>query len=397
MWLQTKMELSTKQKEFWNEPPHRWNIKTGATRSGKTWLDYYMIPKRIRALENKEGDVLLLGTTRSTFDRNVLEPMRKLYGDLYVGNIRGDNSIIMFGRKCYVLGAESSSQVDKIRGMSVAYCYGDEVVTWHPEVFNMLKSRLDKPYSCFDGTCNPQSPHHWFKKFLDSDADIFQQKYTLYDNPFLSKEFVHNLELEYRGTVLFQRYILGEWTESDGLILENYKIEDFNIEIEDFDYFVYGQDFGYNHANCILGVGFKEDNIYVCNEIYKFGKDTNELIKIAENKGVRKDIIMYCDSAEPDRIQMWKKSGFRAKGVVKGPGSVHAQIDYLQQHRIHIHPSCENTIKEIQQWSWVKDKATNEYTDEPVSHFDDAMAALRYSVEDMRKKQIKSRLFKGGL
>ena len=88
MWLQTKMELSTKQKEFWNEPPHRWNIKTGATRSGKTWLDYYMIPKRIRALENKEGDVLLLGTTRSTFDRNVLEPMRKLYGDLYVGHTR---------------------------------------------------------------------------------------------------------------------------------------------------------------------------------------------------------------------------------------------------------------------------------------------------------------------
>ena len=47
------MQLSEKQKEFWTTPPHRWNIKTGATRSGKTWLDYYVIPKRIRAVAGK--------------------------------------------------------------------------------------------------------------------------------------------------------------------------------------------------------------------------------------------------------------------------------------------------------------------------------------------------------
>ena len=49
------MELSAKQKEFWTTKPHRWNVKTGATRSGKTWLDYYVIPKRIRAVDGKEG------------------------------------------------------------------------------------------------------------------------------------------------------------------------------------------------------------------------------------------------------------------------------------------------------------------------------------------------------
>ena len=60
------MQLSEKQKEFWTTPPHRWNIKTGATRSGKTWLDYYVIPKRIRAVAGKPGAILLLGNTKAT-------------------------------------------------------------------------------------------------------------------------------------------------------------------------------------------------------------------------------------------------------------------------------------------------------------------------------------------
>ena len=52
------------------------------------------------------------------------------------------------------------------------------------EVFQMLKSRLDKPYSCFDGSCNPEHPTHWLKEFLDTpELDIYLQKYTIFDNP----------------------------------------------------------------------------------------------------------------------------------------------------------------------------------------------------------------------
>lgn len=101
---------------------------------------------------------------------------------------------------------------------------------------------------------------------------------------------------------------------------------------------------------------------------------------------------MWCDCAEPDRIKMWKKAGYKAKPVVKEKGangktSVNAQIDFLKQHKIHIHPSCVNTIKEIQQWKWEKDKQTGKYIDEPVCVFDDAMAALRYSIETIRKNK----------
>ncbi|WP_200802103.1 terminase large subunit, partial [Clostridioides difficile] len=101
--------------------------------------------------------------------------------------------------------------------------------------------------------------------------------------------------------------------------------------------------------------------------------------------GLEKTLFMYCDSAEPDRIKMWKSAGYKAKGVKKGPGSVKAQIDYLKQLRIHVHPSCTNTIKEIQQWKWKQDERTGLYLDEPVEFMDDAMAALRYSIDNKLK------------
>lgn len=224
--------LSAMQKDYWNNANHRWNIKCGATRSGKTWLDYYMIPRRIREVSDLPGHVILIGNTQATLERNVLEPMRNMYGDTLVGYVRNDNKVRLFGRECYALGADNKSAVKRIQGASIAYCYGDEVVTWSKAVFDMLKSRLDKPYSKFDGTCNPENKTHWFKTFLDSAADIFCQHYTIFDNPFLDPKFVEALKLEYLGTVLYNRYILGEWCNAEGLLFPQFADNPKNWEIQ---------------------------------------------------------------------------------------------------------------------------------------------------------------------
>ena len=212
-----------KQAEFIRDGNHRWNFKGGATRSGKTYMDFrIVIPFRIRERAGKEGLTVILGVTKATIERNVLEPMRTLYGDELVAYISSDNTVMLFGEKCYALGAEKLSQVSKLRGSSIKYCYGDEVADWSPDVFGLLKSRLDKDYSCFDGTYNPQGPTHWLKEFLDSDADIFSQVYTIDDNPFLPPAFVENLKREYQGTVLYDRYILGMWAAAEGALFTTY-------------------------------------------------------------------------------------------------------------------------------------------------------------------------------
>ena len=214
---------TAKQIEYFENADHRWNFQVGATRSGKTYTGYYLTPKRIRNRVGKEGLSLILGVSKNTIERNVLEPMRSIWGDNLVGTISNNNTCYLFGETVHCLGAEKVSQVAKIRGASVKYCYGDEVADWNREVFELLKSRLDKPYSRFDGTLNPQSPNHWLKDFLDSDADIYSQHYTIFDNPYLPKEFVDNLCKEYEGTVYYKRYILGEWALAEGLIYPMYQ------------------------------------------------------------------------------------------------------------------------------------------------------------------------------
>ena len=127
------------------------------------------------------------------------------------------------GEEVYCLGAEKVSQVAKIQGASIKYCYGDEIAKWNKEVFQMLKSRLDKPYSCFDGACNPEHPTHWLKEFLDNDElDIYLQRYTIFDNPFLPQEFVEQLCKEYEGTIYYDRLILGLWKRAEGAIYKRF-------------------------------------------------------------------------------------------------------------------------------------------------------------------------------
>ena len=68
------------------------------------------------------------------------------------------------------------------------------------------------------GQETPNKPITLLKNFLESDADIYCQHYTIDDNKFLTKEFVANLKKEYAGTVYYDRYILGRWVNAEGLI-----------------------------------------------------------------------------------------------------------------------------------------------------------------------------------
>lgn len=213
------MQLTSKQNEYIRNATHRWNIKTGAVRSGKSYVDTaYTIPARIRERIGKPGLTVIFGVSRDTIERNVLQPMREIYGSGLVGTINNRNMARVCGEDTYCLGAEKVSQVAKVQGSSIKYAYGDEVAKWNREVFEMLKSRLDKPYSCFDGACNPENPTHWLKEFIDSDIDIYVQKYEIFDNEYLPKEYVENLCKEYEGTVYYDRLIKGMWKRAEGAI-----------------------------------------------------------------------------------------------------------------------------------------------------------------------------------
>ncbi len=237
-------------------------------------------------------------------------------------------------------------------------------------------------------TFNPVAATHWLKrKYFDfKSEDIFTHHSTYITNRFIDKAYHRRMMMrKEQDPEGYKVYGEGNWGETGGVILHKYQVHEFDIYPTMFDAMNLSQDFGFNHANAILLVGWKDGELYICDEIYVHEKDTTEIIELANKKNLSKSIYMYCDSAEPDRIKMWKKAGYKAVPVKKEPGSVKAQIDYLKGINIHIHPQCVNTIKEIGQWKWKKDERTGLYLDEPVEFMDDAMAALRYSVEPIRR------------
>lgn len=385
------MKLTDKQKEFWRGATHRWNIKEGAVRSGKTYLDYFMIPRRIRACTG-QGLIVLLGNTKGTLNRNILEPMRGIWGDDLVGQIGSDNTVRLFGKQCHALGADKITQVARLQGAGIEYCYGDEITTWNEDVFAMLKSRLDKPNSVFDGTCNPDGPNHWLLKFLESDADIFRQHYTIYDNPNLSPEFVENLEREYGGTVYFDRFILGKWALADGLI---YPMFDRRIHVTP-DCPEFGEQYisvDYGTLNpCSMGLWrIADGRAWRVREFYHDGRKlrrqmTDEeyyeaLELLAGGEEIQSVII---DPSAASFIETIRRHG--KFSVKKAKNSVTDGIRYtgglLAEGKLMFHESCADTIREFISYSW--DNSADE--DRPIKQNDHAMDDIRYFCATVLKR-----------
>ncbi len=404
------MAFSKKQQEYFYNATHRWNIKSGATRSGKTYM-YYVIPKRIRAVSGKDGLTVIMGNTKGTLQRNIIEPLQRIWGTHFVTDIRSDNTAFMFGEKVYCLGADKVNQVDKIRGSSIKYCYGDEVVTWNDEVFNMLKSRLDKDYSRFDGTCNPENPNHWFKKFLDSDADIYKQDYTIDDNPFIEKSVVENLKKEYRGTVFYDRYILGKWVPAEGIIYSLYADNEENYIIDfipnDIMFITIGIDYGASRSKTSFkatgfSLGFKTvyslsekdiDGIKTPEQLYR----EFEIFYLHTTEIFGKCFKVYADYGALGQIlTAGLKKYFIQNGITSNiedcsKGKIIDRIQLLSRlialGRYKIHRNCKNLREALKTAVW-NPKAEDERLDDGTTDID-SLDAMEYSIYPFADKLIR--------
>ncbi|MEE5994452.1 MAG: PBSX family phage terminase large subunit [Oscillospiraceae bacterium] len=315
------------------------------------------------------------------------------------------------GNQIIFRGVNDEKQREKLK--SITFQKGKLTDVWIEEAteitqsdFEIIDDRLrgelpDGQFYQIRMTFNPVNKNHWIKKvFFDRpDKNVLTHHSTYLQNRFIDEAYKERMqrrkEVDPEG---YQIYGLGEWGEIGGLILHNWQIEDISTNINDYDDVAIGQDFGFNHANAVLLLGLKDDDIYIIDEVYVHERETSEIIPLVQNKGFPTNRTMWCDSAEPDRIKMWQSAGYRAQAVTKEQSEKKyqtAQIDWLKgvvsdskviKRRIFVHPQCVNTIKELQQWKWKKDERTGEYLDEPVPVMDDAMAALRYGVEGWRKK-----------
>lgn len=399
---------------------HRWNISEGATRSGKTYVDFYKIPWRIRHAD-KDGIIVLLGNTQGTLERNILEPLRSIWGKDFVGTIGGASSRVhMFGRDVYALGADKKTSVAKIQGSSIAYCYGDEIATWAEPVFQMLKSRLDRPTSCFDGTTNPDNPQHWLHKFLKSDANIYRQRFTLDENPYVSEFFKEQLKKEYSGTVYYDRFILGKWRAAEGIIYRAFAdhfdkfLRKERPDPKDTAFCTIGVDFGgTKSAQAFQCTAFSKDlsRIETIDEYYtkdpldpvKLAQDFADFLQVQLSRGyfiqeIRADsaesVLLRGLQAELDRRRLPYRVLPARKTTINDRIRFYCMLQSLGRYSVHV--SCNHTVEAFCTATWRPYVNRDERLDDGTYNID-SLDAQEYSTESYQKQMIRLITFNRGL
>ena len=245
---------------------------------------------------------------------------------------------------------------------------------------------------------NPISKNSWLYNFtvVEPPASSVYIHSTYKDNPFLSEEYIAALdEMETRNPAKYRVYGRGEWgVDVEGLVITNWRTEEFDpLELASSGLqHRSGLDVGWIDPTAIIDSLYDKENktIYVFNEFYKSGCQLDTIVKAIEDMNLTKNRL-WVDSAEPRTIAYFKSKRINAEGVPKGKDSVKLGLMFLQDHLIIVHPTCQNLINELENFSYIKSKQTGEWTEDTTHEFSHAIDALRYGYADIyTNKQVKT-------
>lgn len=237
---------------------------------------------------------------------------------------------------------------------------------------------------------NPISKSSWLFNFTveKPPANSIFHHSTYKDNPFLSAEYVAALdEMAIRNPAKYRVYGLGEWgVDAEGLVITNWRSMPFDamtLASTGLERRV-GVDLGWIDKTAIIDTLYDKDNktIYVFNEFYKSGCQLSEIAAAIKDMNIHKTKL-YVDSAEPRSIQYFRQEGINAVGATKGKDSVKAGLMFLQDNLIIVHPSCQNFITELENFSYIKSKQTGEWTEDTTHEYSHAIDACRYGYSDI--------------
>jgi PBSX family phage terminase large subunit len=355
------------------------------------------------------------GRTLSTLKENVLDDIFELVGPKnYTWKANGE--LTLFGRKIKCVGADKVDAEKRIRGQTYAGWYGDEITIQHPTFIKQAITRCSVTNAKIFWTTNPDHPKHYIKvNFLDNKemlktGTLKSWHFTLDDNHTLSEEYKNTLKMSFGG-VFYDRNIKGLWVIADGLVYGNEFKKDVHIlpkqqvqtmlENNEFHDFVAGTDFGYTHPMTGLLYGLKGDPLhpeyYLIDEFYKVQSKTEQLRDwyLAWEKKLNKKIkVIFCDSAEPDRILVLQEAGLKATTSDK---QINAGINTVQtlmkNNKVFISNSCKDTIHELESYRYPSDEDSEalQKSDAPIDDDNHALDAKRYVMHNYEKYLIGQR------
>ena len=380
---------------------HRYEVYYGGAGSGKSvfitqkLLVKAMMRKRKVLIIRKYGTTLKDSVFQLTIDTlknwHIYEYCKVNMSTYTITLPNG--SVILFK------GMDDSEKIKSITDITDIWC--EEATELSEDEYTQLDLRLRALGGDLQliTSFNPISKVNWvFNKWFSEDAVYDKEntmilKTTYKDNKFLPDAYIKALEEKIISNPTYYKiYALGEFASLDKLVFNNWKVKEFNHS-DIVGEMIIGLDFGFvNDISALVASIIDEANkkIYIFKEWGDTNKTNEELAAIITSLGFAKSNII-ADAAEPKSIEEIKRKGImRIRPCTKGADSILHGIQKLQQYELIVHPTCTGITTELDNYSWQKDKKTNEYINKPIDAFNHFIDALRYSLQCINTKKLKT-------
>lgn len=394
------MGLSPKQTSSIREASAPVNLWHGSIRSGKTIASLLAFLRWLPTAP--PGPVAIIGKTRETIARNILEPIRQIDRRAIGEWTKAPTKVWIMGRNVHLIGANDATSESKVRGLTLAGAYVDEVTLLQRAFFVQLLGRLSVTGSRLFGTTNPDSPQHWLKTDYLDRADQLGWRvwhFVMDDNPGLTDEYKTAKAQEFTG-LFYQRFILGLWVAAEGAIYDMWDPARHVVpwsRLPHITRFIgVGIDYGTTNPTVAILLGLGADGCwYAVDEWAHTPATAGRKATDAElSAGLRAWLTtthtpepgpatlgkVYIDPAAASFREQLKRDGLATVAATNDvvPG-IQRVASLLAADRLKVSDRCRTLISEFPGYVW-DTKATDKGEDKPVKLNDHALDALRYVV-----------------
>lgn len=361
-------------------PKIRGIASKGGTRSSKTWSTLQLL--HLLCVNSEKPLVIsCVAATLPMVKRGMLRDYKQM---LLAENEWDENAFnksectYTYPNGCMIefFGVDNAS---KVHGSARDILFVNEAQTIPREIFRQLDIRTRKKVII---DFNP------VRKFWGETEFVGDRYLTIHstykDNPYLSEEQVSAIEKNQNDANWWRVYGEGETGGVEGNVYPEYEvIEDMP---ETFTGRCLGLDFGFvNDPTAIVDIRFQGWDLYVDLLCYETGLLNANIAEYLTVNGINR-IVTVCDNAEQKSIVELQQKRVKAMPCIKGRGSVAGGIAQVKQFKLHITKRSVKLLDELDNYKWIKDEATDTYTNEPIDAWNHALDALRYGVDYLIRK-----------
>lgn len=398
------MAFSEKQRQILRFPYSQYDalICDGAVRSGKTSV--MSLSFFLWAMSNFNGCAFAFcGKSVGAVERNIITPLlsvKYLHAHFSIQYNRSEHAITARkgGRenRFYLFGGKDESSYMLIQGVTLAGVMLDEVALMPRSFVEQALARCSVTGAKLWFNCNPENPLHWFRQewiLKAPQRNALHIHFLMDDNPSLDASTRERYKNMYSG-IFYQRYILGQWVMSEGLIYDMfdhthnvYKTPP--VDLKDRSTRCIACDYGTTNPTVFLDIYDDGEAVRVERE-YRW--DSRKRLRQKTDEEYANDFMEFMGKdwcavlVDPSAASFIAALRQRGVYVLEANNDVLDGIrktgSLLAKRKILINETCAGLLDELGTYLW-DEKAALHGEERPIKQQDHGPDALRYFVNSL--------------